>query len=146
MPGVLVQVSWSGAYRCVCVRLRLFHLAVNAVCQAGLLGELEGAVLAEGQAGSDPSFKVLRHLVSNWLNDATQFGSRWVIPCQTPWINHQSPPPPPPPPLRPRLSVSIRYPKWSHVIVACASSGSWKMVEDNAVQSHLDALCKIDQA
>lgn len=68
-------MTWSGAYRCVCVRLRLLHLAVNAVCQAGLLGELEGAALAEGQAGSDPAFKVLRHLVNNWLNDATQHSS-----------------------------------------------------------------------
>ncbi len=71
-----MQVSWPGAYRCVCVRLRLLHLAVNSVVQAGLLGELEGAALAEGQAGSDPAFKVLRQLVCNWLNDATQFGNQ----------------------------------------------------------------------
>ena len=68
----MLQVTWSGAYRCVCVRLRLMHLAVNAVIHAQLLGELEGAALAEGQAGSDPALKVLRHLVNSWLADATQ--------------------------------------------------------------------------
>lgn len=53
-----------GVYRCVCVSLRLHHLAVAAVDQAALLAEASGALTLEGLlGGAAPAFKVLRDLV-----------------------------------------------------------------------------------
>ncbi len=69
---VFVQVVCPGAYRSVCVQLQVHHLAVNAVVQAALIGELEGTAVADLAQGSGPAFKVLTHLVNNWLADATE--------------------------------------------------------------------------
>lgn len=74
-----VQVVYPGAYRCVCVQIKLHHMAVNATAQAGVIGELEGAALLDSSLdpqGSGPAFKVLKQLVSNWLNDAVQNHNR----------------------------------------------------------------------
>ena len=62
-----LQVVYPGAYRCVCVQIKLHHMAVNATAQAGVLGEMEGAALMD---------KVLKQLVTNWLADATQNNNR----------------------------------------------------------------------
>ena len=75
----LVQVLYPGAYRCVCVQIKLHHMAVNAIAQAGVIGELEGAALLDSSLdpqGSGPAFKVLKQLVTNWLNDAVQNQNR----------------------------------------------------------------------
>ena len=70
------QACFPGAYRSVCVHLRLHHLAVCAVARADQLAILEG-VAAAGEASSEgPAFGVLRSLVLNWLQDAAQHGSR----------------------------------------------------------------------
>ncbi len=90
-----VQVVYPGAYRCVCVQIKLHHMAVNATAQAGVLGELEGAALLDSSLdpeGSGAAFKVLKQLVSNWLNDAVQNHNRYVAglfsqsepPCSSP--------------------------------------------------------------
>jgi hypothetical protein len=34
-PDVLPQIRFPGAYRCVCVELRITHLAVNAILEVG---------------------------------------------------------------------------------------------------------------
>lgn len=73
---VYAQVVYPGAYRSVCVRLEVQHLAVAAVANSALLGELEGAASAESAAGVGPAFKVLRSLVQTWLQDARDRGSR----------------------------------------------------------------------
>ena len=71
-----MQACFPGAYRSVCVHLRLHHLAVCAVARADQLAILEG-VAAAGEASSEgPAFEVLRSLVLNWLQDAAQHGSR----------------------------------------------------------------------
>lgn len=70
-----MEVVYSGAYRCVCVQIKLHHMAVNATAQAGVIEELEGAALHDSSLdphGSGPAFKVLKQLVSNWLTDAVQ--------------------------------------------------------------------------
>lgn len=67
-----VEVSWPGAYRCVCLEVRLDHLAVCAVLEAATLGEMEGAALVDDQAGCGPAFRVLRQLAQSWLDDATK--------------------------------------------------------------------------
>ena len=67
-----VEVSWPGAYRCVCLEVRLDHLAVCAVLEAATLSEMEGAVLVDDQAGCGPAFRVLRQLAQSWLDDATK--------------------------------------------------------------------------
>lgn len=72
---------YSGAYRCVCVQIKLHHMAVNATAQAGVIEELEGAALHDSSLdphGSGPAFKVLKQLVSNWLTDAVQNHNRYV--------------------------------------------------------------------
>ena len=71
-----VQVAYPGAYRTVCVKLEIQHLAVTAVEQATLVNELEGATTTEAAAESIPAFKVLRGLVHKWLQDATSFQNR----------------------------------------------------------------------
>ena len=78
-----VQVVYPGAYRCVCVQIKLHHMAVNATAQAGVIGELEGAALLDSSLdpqGAGPAFKVLKQLVSNWLHDAVQNHNRCVRP------------------------------------------------------------------
>ena len=73
---------YSGAYRCVCVQIKLHHMAVNATAQAGVIEELEGAALHDSSLdpqGSGPAFKVLKQLVSNWLTDAVQNHNRCVL-------------------------------------------------------------------
>ncbi|DBA81285.1 TPA: hypothetical protein ACH3X2_006902 [Trebouxia sp. C0005] len=70
-----MEVVYPGAYRCVCVQIKLHHMAVNATAQAGVIGELEGAALLDSSLdpqGAGPAFKVLKQLVSNWLHDAVQ--------------------------------------------------------------------------
>jgi hypothetical protein len=34
-PRLLPQIRFPGAYRCVCVELRITHLAVNAILEVG---------------------------------------------------------------------------------------------------------------
>ncbi len=48
LVACFAQVCFPGVY-----------LAVSAVLQAGLLGELEGAALLDNQQGCGPAFKVL---------------------------------------------------------------------------------------
>ena len=67
-----VEVAWPGAYRCVCLEVRVNHLAVCAVLEAATLGEMEGAALGDDQAGCGPAFRVLRGLAQNWVEDATR--------------------------------------------------------------------------
>ena len=70
-------MTCPGAYRCVCVRLRLYNLAVSAVVKAEALAELEGASSAAGvEAGSGPAFRVLKALVHGWLADASMHQNR----------------------------------------------------------------------
>ncbi|KAK9824549.1 hypothetical protein WJX72_011249 [[Myrmecia] bisecta] len=73
-----IEVVFPGAYRCVCVRLRLHHLAVNSIIQAALIGELEGAAVLDDQQGCGPAFRVLKQLVQNWLNDAANFSNMYA--------------------------------------------------------------------
>lgn len=80
-----LQVVYSGAYRCVCVQIKLHHMAVNATAQAGVVGELEGAALLDSTLdpqGAGQAFKVLKQLVSNWLADATQNNNRQAASVQ----------------------------------------------------------------
>lgn len=75
----MLQVVYPGAYRSVCVQIKLHHMAVNATAQAGVLGEMEGAALLDSTLdpqGAGPAFKVLKQLVTNWLADATQNNNR----------------------------------------------------------------------
>lgn len=71
-----LQVLAPGAYRCVCVKLTLNHLAVNAIIQAGLVGELEGAAVLEDSQGCGPAFRVLKGLAEAALADATKHGNK----------------------------------------------------------------------
>ncbi|KAG1663133.1 hypothetical protein FOA52_000655 [Chlamydomonas sp. UWO 241] len=63
------QVHAPGAYRSICVELRLHHLAVNAVSKATQLSELEGSTGLEA-SGATPAFSVLKKLLDGWLTDA----------------------------------------------------------------------------
>ena len=67
-----LELSYPGVHRCVCVEIKINHLAVCAVLEAGLLGELEGAALIEDQQGCGPAFRVLRTLAQHWMEDATR--------------------------------------------------------------------------
>lgn len=69
------QVCFPGAYRCVCVHLRLMNLAVNAIGKADAVAELEGGATAVDAIGCGPAFRILRQLLLNWLHDATQFSN-----------------------------------------------------------------------
>ena len=73
---VLVQTTTSGSYRCVCVQLRLYNLAVASIERCEALAEMEGS----GGIGVDPlagpAFKILKQLVHSWLTDAMQNGNR----------------------------------------------------------------------
>lgn len=71
-----MQVVASGAHRCVCVQLKLYHLAVAAVEKCEALAELEGAASVGPVSGAGPAFKVLKQLVHNWLADTMQTGNR----------------------------------------------------------------------
>lgn len=66
------EVSAPGAYRSVCVEVRVSHLAVCAVLEAATLGDLEGAALVDDQAGCGPAFRVLKALAQSWVDDATR--------------------------------------------------------------------------
>ena len=57
------EVAHPGAYRTVCVQLRLHHLAVAALLKATDLAEMEGATGLEGLGAGAPAFGVLRRLV-----------------------------------------------------------------------------------
>lgn len=70
-----LQVCFPGAYRCVCVRLRLLNLTVNAIVKSDALAELEGGVAAMDASGCAAAFRVLKQLVSNWLADASQYSN-----------------------------------------------------------------------
>jgi DNA polymerase epsilon subunit 1 len=66
-----------GAYRRVCVSLRVHHLAVNALVAAATMSEMEGGNLnddpgehVEGAAAALPAFRVLRAMVLSWLSEA----------------------------------------------------------------------------
>ena len=67
-----LQICFPGAYRCVCVELRVTHLAVCAVLEASTLGEMEGSALLEEQAGCAAAFRVLRGLAQSWMDDASR--------------------------------------------------------------------------
>ncbi|GAB4815178.1 hypothetical protein N2152v2_002224 [Parachlorella kessleri] len=67
-----MQVCFPGAYRSVCVELKIDHLAVNAVLEAALLSELEGSALMDDQQGCGPAFLVLRNLAQSWMEDASK--------------------------------------------------------------------------
>lgn len=67
-----VEVSWPGVYRCVCLEIKVSHLAVCAVLEAATLSELEGAALLDDQAGCGPAFRVLKNLAQNWVEDAAK--------------------------------------------------------------------------
>lgn len=53
-----VRLLASGSYRCVCVELDLYHLAVNSVLNCGAISDMEGFdgstdVIESGAAGTD---------------------------------------------------------------------------------------------
>ncbi len=78
-PFLCVQITSSGAHRCVCVQLRLYNLAVAAIERCEALAEMEGAGSIGVDPAAGPAFKVLKQLVHNWLTDAVQNGNR----CRT---------------------------------------------------------------
>lgn len=59
-------------YRCVCVELRIDHLAVAAILEAGTLGEMEGAALMDDGSSSSRAFRGFRVLIQALLEDATR--------------------------------------------------------------------------
>lgn len=86
------KVVVPGSYRCVCVELDLYHLAVNSVLNSNAISDLEGSdgladVIESGafDAGGStastmpvddaqacaPAFKVLYWMLRNWFVDAT---------------------------------------------------------------------------
>ena len=69
-----IKLEAPGAYRSICVELRVHHLAVSAVDKAQLLSEMEGASSLEamlgGGGGGGPAFKTLKQWVEQWLVDA----------------------------------------------------------------------------
>ncbi|KAK9830879.1 hypothetical protein WJX81_001263 [Elliptochloris bilobata] len=71
-----MEVAFPGAYRCVCVRLKLSHLAVAAIVKADMIGELEGAGGAPDADGCGPAFKILRQLALRLLTDAAERNNR----------------------------------------------------------------------
>ncbi|KAK9798895.1 hypothetical protein WJX73_003389 [Symbiochloris irregularis] len=73
-----MEACFPGAYRCVCVRVRLLNLTVNAIVKSDALAELEGGVAAMDASGSAAAFRVLKQLVSNWLTDATQYSNLYA--------------------------------------------------------------------
>ena len=74
-----MQITSSGAHRCVCVQLRLYNLAVAAIERCEALAEMEGAGSIGVDPAAGPAFKVLKQLVHNWLTDAVQNGNRCTI-------------------------------------------------------------------
>lgn len=60
-----------GAYRCICVRLDVHHLAVTAIEQSVVLNVLEGTGAAQVPETCGAAFRVLKGLVHRWLIDAT---------------------------------------------------------------------------
>ena len=78
---VAVQVVAPGAYRTVCVELKLQHLAVNAIAQSALLADLEHTTLSDDGAGIAAVFGSLVKLVNAWLADATENASLYVVYC-----------------------------------------------------------------
>ena len=107
------EVMAPGAYRQVCVEIKLQNLAVCAIDNAPLLAELEGIETEDGElrcvalwlspppspchpsfphyfsrvfrsqsvsriSTGGEAFKVLRQLVTRWINDASMHGSRYA--------------------------------------------------------------------
>lgn len=72
------QVVTPGAYRSVCVELKLQHLEVNAIAQSALLADLEHTTLSDDGAGVAAPFAALVKLVNAWLADATEHASPYV--------------------------------------------------------------------
>lgn len=66
-----------GAYRSVCVELKLQHLAVNAIAQSPLLADLEHTAMSDDGAGVGGVFASLVKLVNAWLADATENGNMY---------------------------------------------------------------------
>ena len=73
--GAGTTVDTPGAYREVCIEVRLHHLAVNALLKSGAMAELEGtAASAAMEGGTGPALKVLRRMVEGWLGAARARG------------------------------------------------------------------------
>lgn len=75
----MLRWASAGAYRRVCISLRVHHLAVNALVAAATMSEMEGGNLnddpgehVEGAAAALPAFRVLRAMVMSWLNEANE--------------------------------------------------------------------------
>lgn len=77
-----VEVCNPGAYRTICVELRLEHLAVCAIDNASYLDEMEEFGLLGDQSGSNSlagteqaaahAFKVLQNIMASWLKAAVE--------------------------------------------------------------------------
>ena len=74
-----MQITSSGAHRCICVQLKLYNLAVAAIERCEALAEMEGAGSVGVDPAAGPAFKVLKQLVHNWLTDAVQNDNRYTI-------------------------------------------------------------------
>lgn len=74
VEGGGVSISNPGAYRSVCVELRVHHLAVCALDRANLLGDLEGAALLDEASAGGAAFRALKAMVQRLLDDATKRG------------------------------------------------------------------------
>lgn len=61
LPGG--EVCAPGAYRTICVQLKVHHLAVCALDKASVIAELEGASGLDALGVGAPAFRVLRKLV-----------------------------------------------------------------------------------
>lgn len=72
-----MQITASGAHRCVCVQLRVYNLAVASIERCEALAEMEGSGGIGVDPAAGPAFKVLKQLVHNWLTDAMQNGNRY---------------------------------------------------------------------
>lgn len=64
------EVIYPGAYRSICVELKVHHLVVCAVDKSAQLGDLEGTAI-DASEPTGPAFRILKNLVSNWLADAS---------------------------------------------------------------------------
>ena len=72
--GAATSVDNAGAYREVCVEVRLHHLAVNSLIKSGAMAELEGtaAAAATEVGGAGAALRVLRRMVEGWLQRASR--------------------------------------------------------------------------
>ena len=60
---------YRGAYRCVCVELRVHLLLLNAVMQSAELAELEGSCVTDSRHGR--TLRLLRDFLSSLASDAS---------------------------------------------------------------------------